>query len=85
MARVTPDTIIAAGEAADRPDAEGVFLSCTALPSLGVIAELERRLGKPAITSNQASLWRMLHHAKLAPAPGAPGRLFGVAPMDRAA
>jgi len=49
-----------------------------------VIAELERRLGKPAICSNQASLWRMLHHAGLAPASGAPGRLFSVAPEDRA-
>jgi maleate isomerase len=85
MARVTPATILAAAEAADRPDAEGVFLSCTALPSLGVIAELERRLGKPVISSNQASLWRMLHHAGLPPAPGAPGRLFAVAPVERVA
>ena len=85
MARVTSDTILAAAEAGDQPDAEGVFLSCTALPALGVIAELEDRLGKPVICSNQASLWRMLHHAGLAPASGAPGRLFTVAPTDRAA
>ena len=82
MARVTADTIIAAAETADRPDAEAVFLSCTALPALGVIAELESRLGKPVLSSNQACLWRMLHHAGLAPASGAPGRLFSAHPAE---
>lgn len=85
MARVSAATIIAAAEAADRPDAEGIFLSCTALPALGVIAELETRLGKPVVTSNQASAWRMLAHAGLPAAPHAPGKLFQLSPNEVAA
>ncbi len=80
MARVRDGDIVAAAQAADRPDAEGLFISCTALPALGLIPELERLLGKPVVTSNQASLWRMLHHAGLAPREGAGGRLFEVSP-----
>ena len=85
IARIAPATIRAAVEAADGPGVEGVFLSCTALRALPEIAGLEARLGKPVLASNQALLWRMLHHAGLAAAPGAWGRLFDVAPMESAA
>lgn len=85
IARLTHDTIRAAVLTADRPDVDGVFLSCTALPAVGVIADLEERLGKPVVSSNQASYWRLLHHAGRAPLPSAPGRLFATAPLVRAA
>ncbi|MGS4943986.1 aspartate racemase/maleate isomerase family protein [Meridianimarinicoccus sp. RP-17] len=75
MARVSAQTIIDAVLAADSDAAEAVFLSCTALPALGVIDTLEARLGKPVVTSNQAGLWRMLRHAGLM-ADRAPGRIF---------
>jgi len=85
MARATAETIIAAAMAADNPRAEGIFISCTALPALGVIAEIEGRLGKPVISSNQASLWRMAHHAGLSARLRGVGHLFDVAPLDDAA
>lgn len=85
MARVTAETIMAAAIAADHPQAEGVFISCTALPALGVIAEIEERLGKPVISSNQASLWRMGHHAGLTVGPRGTGHLFDVVPLEDAA
>lgn len=85
IARLTPDTILDAAMAANRDDVDGMFLSCTALPALGAIDELEQRLGKPVISSNQASYWRMLHFAGRKPVPSAPGRLFSVAPLGRAA
>lgn len=70
MARVRPDAIVAAGVAADRPEAEGVFVSCTALRSAEAAESLERRLGKPVVTSNQALCWRLMRltgvHAKIA-------------------
>ncbi|MEO5702213.1 MAG: hypothetical protein ABIS17_02510, partial [Casimicrobiaceae bacterium] len=37
-----------------------VFVSCTQLPTLGVVARLEAELGKPVITSNQATFWQAL-------------------------
>lgn len=83
IARVSHATIRAAAEAADGPDVEAVFLSCTALPAIGVIGAIEDRLGKPVISSNQAVVWRMLHHGGLAAPAHAPGRLFRATPTER--
>lgn len=44
----------------DREDADGVFISCTNLRTIDVIEDLEQRLGKPVVTSNQATLWEAL-------------------------
>ncbi|MGO4847856.1 ectoine utilization protein EutA [Inquilinus sp. 2KB_12] len=60
MARITPASIIAAAEAAMTPDAEALFISCTALRAAGVAAEIERRIGKPVVTSNLATAWMAL-------------------------
>lgn len=65
MARVSAETIINAALAVDDTSAEALFISCTALPALGVIAEIEARVGKPVVSSNQASIWAMLCHAGL--------------------
>jgi maleate cis-trans isomerase len=62
--------------AADAPDAEAVLLSGTGLPTVGVLDALERELGKPVISSNQAALWRTLAEAGVSdPVPGF-GRLL---------
>ncbi len=76
MARVARDSIVEAACAIATPEADGIFISCTALPALGVIEEIEARTGKPIVTSNQASIWAMLRHAGLADAPVGFGRLF---------
>ncbi len=62
--------------ASDHPGAQALFLSCTALPALGLIERIEARLGKPVLCANQALFWAMLDQARI-PASG-PGRLFGV-------
>lgn len=59
MARVSDQTIIDAALAADTPDADALFISCTGLPSINVIETLEKRMKKPVVTSNQASAWAM--------------------------
>ena len=68
MARIPAADIVAGALAADHPDAEAVFLSCTSLPALPVLDEIERRLGKPALCSNQVCAWSMLRAAGLEPA-----------------
>ena len=40
-----------------RPEAEALFCACTAWRSLEVVKEMERRSGKPVVTSNQATIW----------------------------
>jgi maleate isomerase len=64
----------------DRPDADGIFLSCTNTTQIEAIAEIERDLGKPVVNSNQAVLWGCLKRLKstLDPLPAMPalGRLM---------
>lgn len=64
----------------DGPDVDGVFLSCTNTTQIDAIAEIERRLNKPVVNSNQAVLWGCLRklRARLAPLPPMPelGRLM---------
>ncbi|HHX89754.1 MAG TPA: ectoine utilization protein EutA [Paracoccus sp.] len=81
IARLPPAAIAAAARHADHPRAEALFVSCTATPVLPLIPTLERALGKPVLSSNQALGWAMLAAAGLV-APG-PGRLF--APLADAA
>jgi len=42
------------------PEADAYFLSCTTIRATPVIATLERDLGKPVVTSNQALVWHSL-------------------------
>jgi maleate isomerase len=77
VARIDPASIHAAAlEVGASPEVEAVFLSCTNLRTLDIIPDLEQRLGKPVISSNQALAW---HMARLSDAPlaaDAPGQLF---------
>jgi maleate cis-trans isomerase len=50
------------------------------LPALGCIARIEAAIGKPVVTSNQASAWAMRRLAGLgAPVPGYGRLLEGLA------
>ncbi|MPZ39211.1 MAG: hypothetical protein GEU95_14365 [Rhizobiales bacterium] len=64
----------------DTPDIDGVFLSCTNTTQIEAIADIEEKLGKPVVNSNQAVLWGCLRRlgAALAPLPAMPelGRLL---------
>lgn len=58
--RVPPEALFQLARRIDRPDAQAIFISCTALASLDVIAELEREFAKPVIISNLACFWSCL-------------------------
>ena len=53
----TPETILAFAKANLDPVADGLFLSCTNWRAMEVAEQLEREIGKPVVTSNQATLW----------------------------
>ena len=59
-----------------RPEADALLCSCTAWRSLEAVAELERRIGKPVVTSNQASIWAAYRALGLAPKITGFGRLL---------
>jgi maleate isomerase len=60
IAMVTPAELIEAFEAVDGPDVDALVQAGTNLPVVGVAAGLERRLGKPVIPINGATLWHAL-------------------------
>ena len=54
---ITPQQWAKLAKENDRPDADGIFLSCTNTTQIEAIADIERMLGKPVVNSNQAVLW----------------------------
>jgi len=51
--------------AAYKKDADGLFISCTGFRAIDIIDVLERDLGKPVVTANQASMWAALKRIKV--------------------
>jgi maleate isomerase len=80
FANVTPREWTELARQHDRPEADGIFLSCTNTTQIEAIADIERVLGKPVVNSNQAVLWGCVKRLKsaLAPLPAMPelGRLM---------
>jgi len=64
-ALLVPGEILDGVRAADHPQAQAVFLSCTALPALPRIAEIEARLDKPVLSSNRVLYWAILDTARI--------------------
>ncbi|HYL80583.1 MAG TPA: aspartate/glutamate racemase family protein, partial [Candidatus Acidoferrum sp.] len=56
----TPEQNAALVAEVDRAGAQAVFISCTNFRTLDIIEPLEQKLGKPVVTSNSASVWKML-------------------------
>lgn len=42
------------------PNADALFISCTAIRAASIAEKLEQKLGKPVITSNQALVWHCM-------------------------
>lgn len=76
MVRVSPDFILRMALQLDRPDADAIFISCGALRSVDIIDALEKKTGKPVITSNQALAWDALRLAGIDNRVGGFGRLL---------
>ena len=57
IADVSPEEVVRVGVETDSAEAEGLVISCTNLVTYEAIPELERRLGKPVVSANQATIW----------------------------
>lgn len=57
---LTPEAVCDLGLRADSADADAIVLSCTDMRAVEGIADLEQRLGKPVVTSNQAMMFQAL-------------------------
>jgi arylmalonate decarboxylase len=60
IGRVPPQHVYRMARLVDHQEAEAIFISCTNLATLDVISQIEADLGKPVVTSNQASFWSCL-------------------------
>jgi maleate isomerase len=60
MARIAPDEIAALAPDATAPGSDALFISCTALRAAQVAGRIERKIGKPVVSSNLATAWACL-------------------------
>ena len=63
IGRVSHQSIIDCARLAAKTNSEGLFYSCTALPAVPIIEQLEAITGKPAVSSNQAMFWPAIRSA----------------------
>jgi len=63
ICQVAQDAIYTHAVAMDCAEAEALFVSCTGLRVVGLIDAIEREIGKPVVTSNQALAWHALQLA----------------------
>lgn len=76
LAEPEPEAILDLALGAWDPASDGMIIACLNFRSHLVIDELEARIGKPVVTSTQATLWHVLRLAGVAtPIPGY-GRLL---------
>lgn len=73
---MTPDAVFELGERANSKDAQAIVLSCTDMRSVEVIGRMEKHLGKPVVTSNQALMARAMVLSGLTDPPLGFGLLF---------
>ena len=74
---VPPSTIREAARMADVPEADAVIISCTGQKTADFISDLEDEIGKPVVTSNQATGWQALKMLGVKPHLPKRGKLFG--------
>ncbi len=84
MARISPASLVDLAVSSINPTAEALFISCTALRAAAVVPEIERRIGRPVVTSNLASAWACLRLCGDATPLPEFGRLMSLEPQERA-
>ncbi|WP_316980129.1 maleate cis-trans isomerase family protein [Shumkonia mesophila] len=60
IGRVPPESLSRLVRYVDRPEADVIFLSCTNMATIEMIADLEKEVGKPVITSNLSTFWNAM-------------------------
>ena len=74
--RITPREWTDLTVAHRRDAADGYFLSCAATSMIDAIEDVERRLDRPVVNSNQAVLWAALRRLAISAPIAGLGRLF---------
>lgn len=79
IAKLPYEEVSRLAKEADAEEADGIFVSCTGLRTAAIIDELEKELGKPVVTANQATIWDSLRIMGTKDLPGRLGELYHMA------
>jgi maleate isomerase len=60
MARIPPASLVGLSREATDASADALFVSCTALRGALAVTGMEQAIGRPVVTSNQATAWNCL-------------------------
>ncbi len=60
MAKISPASLVELADDAMAPDAEALFISCTSVRAASAAAQIEKKIGRPMVSSNLASAWNCL-------------------------
>ncbi len=71
-----PEVFLEAALAADMPEADALFISCTGIAVSPILKKLEDRIGKPVVSSNQAIAWECCRRSGVLADLAQHGRLF---------
>ncbi|KXA89636.1 hypothetical protein AKJ62_02660 [candidate division MSBL1 archaeon SCGC-AAA259D14] len=63
--KYAPYQVYRLAKSADTEESDGVFISCTNFRTIEILQALEKDLGKPAVSSNSASMWKSLKLANV--------------------
>ena len=76
IANVDPKCLIETIDNIDHKGADAVFISCTALRAVEVLDQIEKRISKCVISSNQAIIWDCLRSVNINNTISGYGKLF---------
>jgi maleate isomerase len=79
---VLPEAWITEASALAEPEVEAEVIGCTNIRAIEVIGDLEARIDRPVVTSNQAVLWQALRLGGLDDQITGLGRLFRAAAQE---
>ena len=63
MGEYSPYVAYRLGKEVNTKEADGIFISCTNFRTIEILEKLERDINKPVISSNSATMWKMLRMA----------------------
>ena len=75
IAQQSHETVYRLARSAVLPNAQALFISCTNLPTIDLIKNLENDLGIPVVTASQATIWSAFRQAGLGDMPKSLGAL----------
>ena len=73
-----PETVYNLAAESNVAESEAIFISCVNMNTIELIENLEEEFKKPVITSNQATMWRLLRLSNINDEINGYGRLFKV-------